>query len=137
MTTTCLEISVPATLVNVRRVRRRVAELAADAGAPEHVVDDVRLCVSEAVANAVVHGYDRDQRGEITVSVSVRGDELTVVVFDDGKGLTDFKRDGDLGYGLRVIEKLTRRCLVSSAPNAGTEVHMTFPLAATGAAQPA
>jgi stage II sporulation protein AB (anti-sigma F factor) len=133
VTTTCLDISVPATMENVRRVRRRVADLAADAGAADHVVDDIRLCVSEAVANAVVHGYDSDQRGEITVSVAVRDDELTVVVCDDGKGLTDFKRDGDLGYGLRIIEKLTRRCLVASAPNAGTEVRMAFPLASAPA----
>ena len=47
-------------------------------------------------------------------------------VRDDGAGMDDFHRDGDLGYGLRIIDELSERCVISSAPGTGTEVRMTF-----------
>jgi hypothetical protein len=43
-------------------------------------------------------------------------------------GLGGFQREGDLGYGLRIIEQLTLRCAITSAPNMGTEVLMVFAL---------
>jgi anti-sigma regulatory factor (Ser/Thr protein kinase) len=123
----CLDISVPATLTRAREIRAQVAEIAAQAGAGEHVVDDVRLCVAEAFTNAVVHGYGTEA-GPVHVLVETARDELIVVVSDNGRGLAEFRRDGDIGYGLKIIERLTRRHQISSAPCAGTEVRMVFSL---------
>lgn len=132
----CLEISVPATLASVRAVRGKVAEIAARVGAEDQVVDDVRLCVGEAVTNAVVHGYGPED-GTVDVAVELARDELTVVVSDEGKGVTSLRGHADDGYGLRIIERLTLRYLVSSAPNVGTEVRMVFPLGGAGRHRPA
>ena len=125
-----LDISVPATLPNVRGVRRKVAAIAVQVQAAEHVVDDVELCVGEAVTNSVVHGYS-DGEGTVDIAVDVDQDELTVIVSDRGQGLTDFVRDGDIGYGLQIIERLTRRVRIASAPRSGTEVYMVFDLERT------
>jgi stage II sporulation protein AB (anti-sigma F factor) len=119
----------PATPASIRDVRGRVAELAAEAGADERVVDEVRLCVGEAVTNAVVHGYG-SQPGTVDVVAQLTGDELTVVVRDEGNGLAEFRRDGDIGYGLRIIDRLTRRYELRSAPNVGTQIRMIFALTA-------
>ena len=127
--TSCLDVSVPATLTRAREIRTQVAEIAAQAGAGEGVIDDVRLCVAEAFTNAVVHGYGTEA-GPVHVLVETARGELTVVVSDEGRGLTDFRREGDIGYGLKIIERLTRRHLISSAPSAGTEVRMIFGLSA-------
>jgi stage II sporulation protein AB (anti-sigma F factor) len=127
--TKSLEISMPATPASIREVRAKVAELAAEAGADERVVDEVRLCVGEAVTNAVVHGY-ASQPGTVDVVAELTGDELTVVVRDEGTGLADFRRDGDIGYGLRIIDRLTGSYELRSAPNVGTQIRMNFPLAA-------
>lgn len=132
--TSCLEISAPATLASVRAVRGKVAEIAARVGAEDQVVDDVRLCVGEAVTNAVVHGYGPED-GTVDVTVELARDELTVVVSDEGKGVTSLRGSAEDGYGLRIIERLTLRYLISSAPNVGTEVRMIFPLPAVGARQ--
>ena len=122
-----LEISVPATLTSVRGVRRKVAAIAMRANAADHVVDDIELCVSEAVTNSVVHGYGNGE-GTVDIAVDLEQDELTVVVSDRGRGLTDFVRDGDVGYGLPIIERLTRRLRIASAHKSGTEVRMVFDL---------
>ena len=128
MDTKTLELSVKAVPANVARVRRRVGDLASAAGMPAEVVDDVRLCVSEAVANAVLHAYDRTG-GIVEVGVAIDDDELTVVVRDAGAGIGPPARDGH-GYGLRLIRELSPRSSILSASSLGTEVRMTFPRAA-------
>jgi anti-sigma regulatory factor (Ser/Thr protein kinase) len=128
-----LEVSLPAVPVSVRRAREAVADVAARLGGSPPVVDAVRLCVSEAVTNIVRHAY-LEGNGEIRISVAEADSELTVVVRDDGVGLTPFRQEGDLGYGLRIIERLALRYSITSAPNHGTELQMVFAL---GAREPA
>jgi anti-sigma regulatory factor (Ser/Thr protein kinase) len=125
--TTRLELSLPAIPGSVRVARDAVAETFAAVGAGQQATEDVRLCVSEAVTNAVLHAY-RDGRGNVGVSVEDSDGELTVVVRDEGKGLTRFQQEGELGYGLRIIDRLATRCAISTAPDVGTEVRMAFAL---------
>jgi anti-sigma regulatory factor (Ser/Thr protein kinase) len=124
-----LEVSLPAAPVSVREARETIAEIAGRAGASARKIEDIRLCVSEAVANVVRHAYVRTE-GDLTITVERTGPELTVIVRDDGVGLGAFRQDGDLGYGLRIIDELTTRCSITSAPNVGTEIRMVFALEA-------
>jgi len=129
-----LQVSLPAVPVSVRKAREAVADVAAGLGSSSSVVDAVRLCVSEAATNVVRHAY-LNGAGEIRISVAGTDSELTVVVGDDGVGLTRFHQEGELGYGLRIIEELAQRLSITSAPNHGTELQMVFALdgaAATG-----
>jgi anti-sigma regulatory factor (Ser/Thr protein kinase) len=125
-----LELSSPAVPVSVRELRNRVAEIASTSGVPARIVEDVRLCVSEAVTNAVRHAFGGDD-GVVHVSVELTDDELVVGVRDAGKGLSEFRREGELGHGLRIIDALTQRCSISSAPGRGTEVVMVFDVRAS------
>jgi anti-sigma regulatory factor (Ser/Thr protein kinase) len=124
---THLQVSLPAVPGSVREARDTIGDVAAKAGAPQRVIDDARLCVSEAVANVVRHAYGLGE-GDLSMTVDHTGSELTVVVRDAGVGLAHFKQEGDLGYGLRIIEQLTQRFAITSAPHAGTEVLMVFAL---------
>jgi anti-sigma regulatory factor (Ser/Thr protein kinase) len=123
-----VEVPLPAVPVSVRKAREAVAAIATRLGASPQVVDDARLCVSEAASNVVRHAY-RNGRGDLMLTVASSDTELMVVVRDDGVGLADFRREGDLGYGLRIIDELAVRSAISSAPNAGTEMRMVFALA--------
>lgn len=127
--TMCVELTLRAVPGSVREARDAVADTFADYGAPQHLVEDVRLCVSEAVTNAVLHAYGNDG-GDVTVRVERDGDSLTVVVRDEGRGLARFREDGELGYGLRIIERLATHCAITSAPDVGTEMRMAFALGA-------
>ena len=119
------EISVPATLTSIRSVRNWVARIAVEEGADSQLASDIKLCVDEAVTNAIAHAYDEDS-GVVEVSVESDGRELTVLVRDEGKGVDQFGQEGELGFGLKIIDRLTRRYMVSSAPALGTEVRMIF-----------
>ena len=124
MITRTFELSVPAVVQSVGRVRRQVAEAASNLGMPERNVDDVRLCVNEAVANAVVHAY-RDRPGTVDVTVEAN-DQLVVVVRDRGRGFATPSARPVNGYGLRIISALSEASI--SSDDGGTEVRMTFPL---------
>jgi len=119
------DVSFPAVPSSVRMARETVAEEASRLGAPATVLDDVRLCVSEATTNVVRHAY-AGGKGEIRIAVEARADELVVVVRDAGVGLEGFQREGELGHGLRIIDQLTHELVITSAPHAGTELRMVF-----------
>ena len=57
-------------------------------------VDDVKTAVSEAVTNAVIHGY-KGGEGIILLEAEIDGQELTVRVRDRGMGIADVERRGN------------------------------------------
>ena len=97
-------------------------------------IDDVKTAVSEAVTNAVIHGY-QGKEGIIYIEVIVMGQELTVIVKDTGVGIVDIRkamepmfttdRTGERsGMGFSFMEAFMDNVQVISAPNEGTKVIM-------------
>jgi serine/threonine-protein kinase RsbW len=129
VTTAPRQLSVDAEPENIRLVRQTVADAAVEAGADTAAVGAIALAVDEAVSNAVRHGYGS---GTGSVHVSVEGDDsnFAVVVRDHGRGFTgrEARKEHDGGFGLPLIEALTREYAVVSAPDRGTEVRMVFRL---------
>ena len=127
--TTCLALSLPATPPSVRKARVSVGETAARLGASKRVVEDVRMCVSEAVSNVVRHAYGT-RRGDVGVVVERENGDLNVVVRDEGQGMrrNASKSRTTGGYGLKIIDAIAERLTITSAREAGTEVKMTFSL---------
>lgn len=98
-------------------------------------IDDVKTAVSEAVTNAIIHGYG-EKEGIIYIEVTVEGKELTVVVKDLGVGIGDIKKAMEpmyttdaagerSGMGFSFMEAFMDDVQVISAPGKGTQVTMT------------
>lgn len=117
--------SFPGTPDSVARIRRAIGEVAHECGLSAERVHDVRLAVSEAVSNAVVHAY-RDRAGEIVVDVAEQDGELVVVVGDGGGGLAPRADSPGLGLGLPLIVALTKRMEIGDGGGGRTEVTMAF-----------
>jgi serine/threonine-protein kinase RsbW len=115
----------PAVATTAPMLRRALAELAADAGATEEQVDRVRLAVSEAVTNVVLHAY-RDSPGLVHVSADLAGSELWVLIADDGCGLRPVADRPGLGIGMALISVLTDDFAIVSRSSGGVEVRMRF-----------
>ena len=99
-------------------------------------VDDVKTAVSEAVTNAVIHGY-RGGQGTIYLELTANLEEriLTVAVKDRGVGIADVKQamepmfttdpEGERsGMGFSFMEAFMDQVEVESQPNPGTLVTM-------------
>lgn len=98
-------------------------------------VADVKTALSEAVTNAIIHGYEGAVK-KITVECRISGQILFVEVKDGGKGIEDVARamepmfttreDCDRsGMGFSFMEAFMDTLEVDSAPGQGTRVKMT------------
>jgi serine/threonine-protein kinase RsbW len=122
------EQSWPARPEHVRAARRAVWDAAVRAGAQARVREAARLAVSEAVSNVVVHSYRHSGDGDFTLRVEWDGDELKVIVRDEGCGMAPRMDSPGAGLGLPLIATLADSFSVTAPPGGGTEVCMTFPL---------
>jgi len=88
----------------------------------------VRLAVSEAVTNVVLHSYRNTRAGEFTVAVEWENDFLQVTVRDHGSGMQPRMDSPGAGLGLPLIATLSDSFSVTEPADGGTELCMTFPL---------
>jgi stage II sporulation protein AB (anti-sigma F factor) len=97
--------SIPALADEVGGVRHAAVEFARDEGVPEPPLEDLRLAISEAVTNSVIHAFrTQDRPGTLTVTVDVTLNELVeAVVRDDGMGMSSRGDSPGLGLGLGLI----------------------------------
>lgn len=98
---------------------------------PESVVTAVVRCVQEALNNVAKHAH----ADHAVVSVAVLGDELTVDIFDDGRGFDPAQapqQKSSHGYGLGGIQQriaaLSGTVNIESTPGEGTVVAARIPL---------
>ncbi|HWI52507.1 MAG TPA: anti-sigma F factor [Symbiobacteriaceae bacterium] len=119
---------------NVGVARLLVAMVAAQADFTVAEVDEIKLAVSEAVTNAVIHGYGGQPDQTVRVEVSLAHNHLEVIVADEGRGIDDItlamqpavSSDPDrMGLGFCFMESHMDSLEVESSPGRGTRVRMT------------
>ena len=129
MEAAAVRLELPARPENVAVVRQAVAGVASVLGVDDPVLADMKMAVSEACANVVMHAYDHD-RGTIEVEMQPGLAALTVIVRDYGHGVRP-RLDPDssnLGLGLPLMAALSDEFEVRNNDTTGTEVRMAFNL---------
>jgi anti-sigma regulatory factor (Ser/Thr protein kinase) len=122
-----LRRALPAVPETVTALRGEVATFVMAAGFGEPLLSDVKLAVSEAVTNAVVHAYaDAKQPGEVRLLVSFDDDGVQVTVSDDGCGMIPRLDSPGLGVGLPFIAHSADTLDIGHSPGGGTELRMSF-----------
>lgn len=115
--------------------RAAAAAFAAQMNPGIEELSDIRTAVSEAVTNAIIHGYEQDPERIVTMQIETEGDDLTVIVKDEGVGIGDialarkpfYTSKPELersGMGFAVMEAFMDSVDVESAPGFGTTVTM-------------
>ncbi|MCD6520894.1 MAG: histidine kinase N-terminal domain-containing protein [Anaerolineae bacterium] len=70
------------------------------------------LVMNELVQNAIEHGLAQQERGAIHVQLVDQGEEITILVEDNGQGLPEgFNLDTDANLGLRIVKSMVERDL--------------------------
>ncbi len=136
-----LYIEIDSLAENIGLVRLAVAALAAQAAFSVADVEEIKVAVSEAISNSVLHGY-RDRQGVIRIWATLSKDGMNVTVQDEGVGMADIEecrkagaRDDPerMGLGFMFMESLMDEVGVESSPGKGTTVKMFKRLDGTGA----
>jgi serine/threonine-protein kinase RsbW len=120
----------PALPACVGPVRRRLVDFVAAHRDDERLLGDVRLAVSEAITNAVVHAYrDRDQPGTVTAGIGTAAGRIEVIVSDGGVGMSPRPDSLGAGLGLSLMSAACDQVTIGPGPTGkGTEVRMIFAL---------
>ena len=119
--------------------RTAVACFAAQMDPTLNELEDIKTAVSEAVTNAIVHGYP-NTLGKVMVKARIcEGNVLEVTVKDHGRGIPDVEQarrpmfttggEGRSGMGFTIMESFMDHLAVKSAPGKGTTVTLRRKLA--------
>lgn len=123
-----LVLKLPARPENVAVIRHAFGGLAEAFAVDEQALADIKLAVTEACTNVVIHAYDHDAIGDMEVDACIDGRRLTVVIRDSGRGIVPRPDSPGLGLGLPLIATLAESLELGSDGDERTEVRMSFRL---------
>lgn len=127
---TRLSTQAPARPEEIGPLRTTVWRFALGLGASDSVGNAVRVAVSEAITNAVMHAYVGREPGTVTVDAWLDSDDhFTVRVLDEGHGLIPRTDSPGLGLGMGVMAQLADDFRVANREGMpGTTVLLRFKL---------
>jgi stage II sporulation protein AB (anti-sigma F factor) len=96
------------------------------------IISDIKTVVSEAVTNAIVHGYE-NKDGEVAISCEITDNNILIEVVDYGVGIADIEKakmpfytsKPELersGMGFTVMEGFMDKMEIVSSLGEGTRV---------------
>lgn len=128
-----MKLSFSSVSSNVAFARTTVAVFASQLEFTLEELEDIKVAVSEAVSNAVIHGY-KNQEGTVYVDASFEGNTLEVLVVDQGVGIFDVNEAKEAGFttipeermglGFVFIHEYMDRVEIQSQIGEGTRLWM-------------
>ncbi len=118
---------------NVRLARVAVAAFVAEVDYNVSDLEEIKVAVSEAVSNAVTHGYQQMPDGVISITATLFAKSLEIVVQDQGKGIEDLEQAFEptessdperMGLGFAFMRPFMDELNVVSESGQGTTVLM-------------
>ena len=96
---------------------------------------DIKTAVSEAVTNAIIHGYENRENGVVEMSARLEDNTVYIEISDKGCGIEDIaiarkplfttKADSERsGMGFTIMEAFMDEMIVESRFGEGTRVKM-------------
>lgn len=129
------EINFPSNSVNEGFARGVVSAFLAQLDPTVSDLTDMKTAVSEAVTNAIVHGY-REKLGTVYITIKLFANGKAVVrVRDRGCGIADIQQameplyttggEERAGLGFAVMQSFCDQIRVTSSPGKGTSITLT------------
>ncbi|KPU27979.1 hypothetical protein TR13x_01120 [Caloranaerobacter sp. TR13] len=129
-----MKLEIPSKSQNEAFARVVVASFASQLDPTIEELADVKTAVSEAVTNAIIHGYE-NKMGIITIECRIIENKLEIIVEDKGKGIEDIEKAMEpfytsrpemerSGMGFTVMETFMDELKVQSEVGKGTIIKM-------------
>ena len=96
-------------------------------------ISEFKTIVSEAVTNAIIHGYECDGKSKVTVHAQIDGNKVSMTIADEGAGIFDVEQAMEpmfttrpfmerSGMGFTIMESFADKLTVESVIGNGTVV---------------
>jgi stage II sporulation protein AB (anti-sigma F factor) len=119
---------------NISFARACTGAFASQLGCTLDEIEEIKLVVSEAVSNSIIHGYDSRGSELITIVITLHDDRtVEIIVEDHGKGIEDIERVlqpsyssevGRMGLGFTFMKSFMDDLEIISKAGEGTIVQM-------------
>jgi len=128
-----LELTFASLPENVGIARMLIGAIGAQLDLSLNDIEELKVAMSEAVSNAIIHGYRNNPDGLVRVQLQIAPEALTIVVHDKGCGIADieqamqpaFSTDPErMGLGFVFMQSFMDKLRVDSAIDEGTTVTM-------------
>ena len=127
-----VELRIPGRPEFVAVARLTAAAIASRMEFSYEAIDDIKLAVGEACANAIEHACPEGEGAEIQLSFSLEKEGVVIEVRDAGPGFDPSALEAEAGegppergLGLLLIRSVMDKVEVVSRPDLGTKVTMT------------
>lgn len=127
---------------NVGFARVAVASFASQLDCTLPELEEIKVAVSEAVGNSIIHGYQNMSDKTVRLTATIYKEGLEIRVEDGGVGIADidlamqpaYSSDPErMGLGFVFMQSFSDRLQVDSAPGRGTVVTMFKQIGLRGA----
>jgi stage II sporulation protein AB (anti-sigma F factor) len=118
---------------NVSLARIAVASFSSAVDFNVSELEEIKVAVSEAVSNAIIHGYGGEADGVITLTAELSKTTLEITVEDQGVGIEDIDNalepgaaaDSErMGLGFVFMKSFMDEVDVVSQPGLGTKIRL-------------
>ena len=131
-----MEVKFSAISENESLARVIVASFAAKLDPTVDELVDIKTAVSEAVTNAIIHGYEEDSSKFVFLRCEIEGNTIKSIVEDEGYGIENVEKAMEplytskpeldrSGMGFTVMKSFMDDVEVSSVKDNGTRIEMT------------
>jgi len=123
-----LALQLPVRAESVGIGRRAAAQFAEETGCDATTLWRVRLSVSEALSNVVLHAHPFDEEAQYQLVLLAESDDraVSITISDDGSGLRARTDSPGMGLGLSLIAGSCDELSLDTGDDGGTIVRMTF-----------
>ncbi|MFA3990975.1 anti-sigma F factor [Clostridioides difficile] len=131
-----MEVKFSAISENESLARVIVSSFAAKLDPTVDELVDIKTAVSEAVTNAIIHGYEEDSSKFVFLRCEIEGNTIKIIVEDEGYGIENVEKAMEplytskpeldrSGMGFTVMKSFMDNVEVSSVKDNGTRIEMT------------
>lgn len=129
-----VNIKIPSYSTNESFARAAVAAFCSSLNPTIDEISDIKTAVSEAVTNAIIHGYENSV-GDIEIQCRIKGQMVEIIIEDFGCGIVNVEKAKEplyttkpelerSGMGFAVMETFMDELVVLSEKDIGTKVIM-------------
>lgn len=125
-----------ANIANVTFARGAVAAFILDLDLTLNIINEIKTIVSEGVTNAIIHGYNQNDKKIVYLEFCLDDNRLTIVIKDEGIGIADIEKAKEplfttklkeerAGLGFTIMDIFSDSMEITSSINEGTTVICT------------
>lgn len=127
-----MKLRIPSYSSNESFARSAVAAFTAQLNPTIEEISDIKTVVSEAVTNAIIHGYE-NKIGEVYLECRIKKNLIEIIIEDYGKGIINVKKAREplftskpelerSGMGFTVMETFMDELVILSEKDIGTKI---------------